>query len=196
MKKIFQPGCFEGKTSLIPKTGEFPSDNQRPITCLNTMYKWFTACLLVPTDKHLDEYDLMEGAQRGARAGCSGTVDNLLIDRTVALDSYRRRRNLSMAWIDVKKAYDSVDHGWLNGVLLLHRFPVWLCSVIGKLCKSWNTKVVVNTRTGWETSEPIKFNKGLPQGDALCPTVHRMLEPSSLEDQCYRGIQIVQTHQC
>ena len=29
----------EGKTSLIPKPGEFTSDNQRPITCLNTMYK-------------------------------------------------------------------------------------------------------------------------------------------------------------
>ena len=29
----------EGKTSLIPKSGEFTSDNQRPITCLNTMYK-------------------------------------------------------------------------------------------------------------------------------------------------------------
>ena len=111
----------------------------------------------------------MERAQRGARAGCSGTVDNLLIDRTVALDCYRRRRNLSMAWIDVKKAYDAVDRGWLNGVLMLHRFPGWLCRVIGKLCKSWNTKVVVNTRKGWEISKPLRFNKGLPQGDALCP---------------------------
>ena len=133
------------------------------------MHKWFTSCLLVPTDKHLYEYDLMERAQRGARAGCSGTVDNLLIDRTVALDCYRRRRNLSMAWIDVKKAYDAVDRGWLNGVLMLHRFPGWLCRVIGKLCKSWNTKVVVNTRKGWEISKPLRFNKGLPQGDALCP---------------------------
>ena len=70
-----------------------------------------------------------------------------------------------MAWIDVKKAYDSVDHGWLNGVLMLHRFPFWLCRVI---CKRY-TKIVVNTRKGWETSEPIRFNKGLPQGDALCP---------------------------
>ena len=45
----------EGKTSLIPKPGEFSSDNHRPITCLNTMYKWYTSCLLVPTDKHLDD---------------------------------------------------------------------------------------------------------------------------------------------
>ena len=88
------------------------------------MYKWFTSCLLVQTDQHLDEYNLMECAQRGARVGCGGMVDNLLIDRTVTLDCHWGRRNLSMAWIDVKKAYDSVDHGWLNGVMLLHRFPV------------------------------------------------------------------------
>lgn len=53
----------EGKTSLIPKPGKFSSDNQRPITCLNTIYKWYTSCLLVPTDKHLNHYELMEGAK-------------------------------------------------------------------------------------------------------------------------------------
>ena len=56
----------------------------------------------------------MDGAQRGARAGCSGSNYRQFIDcRTVTLDCHRRKGNLSMAWIDVKKAYDSVDHGWL-----------------------------------------------------------------------------------
>jgi len=70
----------------------------------------------------------MEGSQRGAKKGCSGTVDNLLIDRPVTLDCQRRRRNLSMAWIDVKKAYDSVDHGWLCEMMVvvvsMSRLPV------------------------------------------------------------------------
>ena len=66
---------------------------------------------IIPTDHHPAAHALMEGTQRGARAECSGTVDNLLIDRIVTFDCYRRRRNLSVAWIDVKKAYDSVDHG-------------------------------------------------------------------------------------
>ena len=80
----------EGKTLLIPIPGEFSSDNQRPITCLNTIYKWYTLCLLVPIDKRLNHYELMEGAQRGALAGCSGTVENLLIDRMVTLDCHMR----------------------------------------------------------------------------------------------------------
>ena len=81
------PECFsEGKTSLIPKEGEFLSENQGPITCLNNMYKWFTSCLLAPMDQHLDYYGLMEGQQRGAKSGCFGTMDNLLTDRAVMLD--------------------------------------------------------------------------------------------------------------
>ena len=31
----------QGKTSLIPKPSAFSSDNTRPITCLNTIYKWY-----------------------------------------------------------------------------------------------------------------------------------------------------------
>ena len=32
----------EGKTTLPPKPREFTSYNQRPITCVNTLYKWKT----------------------------------------------------------------------------------------------------------------------------------------------------------
>ena len=66
------------------------------IPCLNTMYKWYSSCLLVPTDKHLDDYVLMEGAQRGARVGCSGTMDNLLVDRMVTQDCHRKKRKKPM----------------------------------------------------------------------------------------------------
>lgn len=115
----------------------------------------------------------MEGAQRGARAGCSGTVDNLLIDRAVTLDCHRRKRNLGMGWIDVKKAYDSIDHGWLEEMTLLHRFRDWVCSTVQSLLRSWNTRIVVTTRKGREVSETIMFRKGLSQGDALCPRLSR-----------------------
>ncbi|PFX29473.1 Retrovirus-related Pol polyprotein from type-1 retrotransposable element R2 [Stylophora pistillata] len=165
----YPPWFSEGKTTLLPKPGKFTSDNQRPITCLNTPYKWFTSCLLGPANQHLETHGLMDGAQRGARAGCCGTIDNLMIDRVVTLDCHSRKRNLSMAWIDVKKAYDSVDHGWLEEMKSLHRLPIWLSRTVEKLRKSWNTRVVATTKLGREKSEPIKFLKGLPQDDALCP---------------------------
>ena len=159
----------EGKSSLIPKLGEFSSQNHRPITCLNNLYKWYTSCLLKPTDNHLNKYGLMQGDQRGAKEGCAGTVDNLLIDRMVCQDSQRGQRNVSMAWIDVRKAYDSVDHSWLLEMFSSHRFPLWLLRTIQKLTISWNTRISVRTKNGYETSEVIMFKRGLPQGDALCP---------------------------
>ena len=64
-------------------------------------------------DQHLEHYGLMEGQQRGAKSGCFSTMDNLLIDRAVMLDCQTGKRNLSMALIDVCKAFDSVDHDWL-----------------------------------------------------------------------------------
>ena len=57
-------------------------------------------------------------------------------------DAQRRKRNLSMAWIDVAKAYDSVDHGWLSEMFTLHRFPIWFAKVMEKLANSWNTRII------------------------------------------------------
>ena len=72
----------------------------------------------------------MQREHRGARGNCSGTVDNLLIDGMVCEDAQRGKRNLSMAWIDVAKAYDSVDHDWLFEMFTLHRFPIWFAKVM------------------------------------------------------------------
>ena len=64
----------QGKTSLIPKRGVFSSDNTRPITCLNTIYKWYPSCLLGPTDEHLKKYGLMQGINVARMKGVVGLV--------------------------------------------------------------------------------------------------------------------------
>ena len=50
-----------------------------------------------------------------------------------------------------------------------YRFPKWICEVVGKFCDSWNTKVAANNTKGNELRPPIRSNRGLPRGDALCP---------------------------
>lgn len=149
---------------------------------------WFTSCLLSPMDKHLEEYDLLEGEQRGAKPRCRGTTDNLLVDRMVCHDSRNSRKNVSMAWIDVRKAFDSVSHEWLLEMMFLHKFPSWLCNTIKRLGQSWNTKITVRTRQGMETSDVIHFNKGLPQSDALCPRLFKLcLNPVSWKLKASEG---------
>ena len=111
----------------------------------------------------------MQGEQRVVKENCCGTFDNLMIDRMVCQDSQRGKRNVSMAWIDVHKAYDSVDHQRLKDMLSLHRFPRWIGNVVARLSAKWNTRITVRTKKGVEISEIIYFNRGQPQGDALCP---------------------------
>ena len=74
-----------------------------------------------------------------------------------------------MAWVDVAKAYDSIDHQWLDEMMILHRFPTWLRNVTSKLSASWNTRIQGKTDKGAGTSDVIRFRSGLPLGDALCP---------------------------
>ena len=104
-----------GRTTLIPKPGSFTSDNQRPITCINTIYKWFTSCLLEPMNHHLETYKLMEIEQRGAKVGCSGTMNNLLIDRMVTEDCHQQRETLAwLGWILRKHVILLTMNGWMR----------------------------------------------------------------------------------
>ena len=110
-----------GRTTLIPKPGELSETNQRPITCTNIVYKWLTSLILKSLTDHLYQSQLMQADQRGAKAKCSGTVYNLLIDDMVLRDDRTNRRNRSCAWIDVRKAFDSVSHSWIKEMLIVHR---------------------------------------------------------------------------
>ena len=49
----------------------------------------------------------------GCRKGSRGTNDLLYIDRAVIKEVKSRNKNLAMAWIDYKKAYDVVPHSWI-----------------------------------------------------------------------------------
>ena len=76
----------------------------------------------------------------------SGTTDNLLIDDMVVRDAQINKRNLSCAWIDVTKAFDSVSHSWLVYALRIHRIPTKLQTIIISIIEKWNVRIKVMTR--------------------------------------------------
>ena len=59
---------------------------------------------------HLDEENLLPEEQKGYRKGSRGTNNLLYIDQAVIKEVKSRNKNLAMAWIDYKKAYDMVRH--------------------------------------------------------------------------------------
>ena len=106
-------------------------------------------------------------------------------------DSQRGRRNISMAWIDVSKAYDSVSHNWLREMLPLHRFLQWIGNLMEMLSAKWITIISVRTRQGTELSARILFGRGLPQGDALCPKLFNLcMNPIAWKLQASEGYRL------
>ena len=67
--------------------------------------------------RHLNQQKLLAEEQKGCRKRSRGTNDLLYIDRTVIREVKSWKKNLAMAWIDYKKAYEKVPHLWIKECL-------------------------------------------------------------------------------
>ena len=54
---------------------------------------------------YLEREKSLPEEQKGCKRGSRGTKDQLLIDKTALNDCKKRHTNLSMAWIEYRKAY-------------------------------------------------------------------------------------------
>lgn len=115
------PGWFvEGRTVLIPKEGcVWKLDQYQPITCLNTGYKLFTAGITTLLQQHVDEHSILLAEQKALHQGRCGCLNALVVDSMVIEEAHSRKKGLPVAWIDYRKSYDRVSHGWLSIAILV-----------------------------------------------------------------------------
>ncbi|KAG6459255.1 hypothetical protein O3G_MSEX011287 [Manduca sexta] len=160
-----------GVTHLLFKSGcTTDPKNYRPITCLPTIYKPLTSILRYKITNHFTTNNILFPGQTGCKIGSRGTKELLLIDMTICQQARHNRQNLSAAWIDYKKAYDSVPHTWLLRVLNLYKVGTNLCNLLGSCMGQWTT--VLRYPGGLipaECDEPIRIKRGIFQGDSLSP---------------------------
>ena len=116
-------------------------------------------------------HDLIQLDQRGGKARSLGSIDNLFIDKAILEDCINNHKNLSCAWYDVRKAYDSVSHQWILKCPEIHRVPKNLCDFIQRLIISRNITSEVRTDKGLELIGPIDILRGILQGDSFCVTL-------------------------
>ena len=76
------------------------------------MWKLLTGVIADQIYEHLHQEKLLPKEQKRCRKGSRGTNDLLYIDRAVIKEVKSRNKNLAVAWIDYKKAYDMVPHSW------------------------------------------------------------------------------------
>ena len=58
----------------------------------------------------MEEHNLFPIEQKVCRKGSHGCEDQLLINKMVLENTKAKHCNLSTAWIDYKKAFDSMSH--------------------------------------------------------------------------------------
>ena len=103
-----------GATNLLPEKEEsWISKNYRPIECLPTTFRILTSIITDRLYSHLEKEAIMTPEQRGRKKDCYGCKDQLMINNTILDNCKKKKKNLSTAWIDYKKAFDSVPHSWI-----------------------------------------------------------------------------------
>src|SRR6185436_14231422 len=90
------------------RTKQLPSNNMSPNNLQATNIHNSRINSRLPRSK----WSLPERT-KGNRRKSRGTKDQLLIDKLIMQNCKRRKSNLHVAWIDYKKAFDSLPHSWI-----------------------------------------------------------------------------------
>jgi hypothetical protein len=106
-----------GITYLLPKSRGYEDlSKYRPITCLCTIYKIYTACIAEKIYKHLETNKLLAEEQKGCIKNSQGCKEQLIIDLVVLEQVHIYNHNLYTAYIDYHKVFDSVPPSRLTYV--------------------------------------------------------------------------------
>ena len=156
----------KGKITLIQKDPSkgTAQNKYRPITCLPMTWKILTAQIREEMYYSLISYGLFPHEQKGCCKGSSGTADLLYIDKHILNESKNRRKNLAMAWIDCKKAYDMVPQSSIINCLKMYKISHETINFIEKKHENWRVEL---TAGGGKGLTEKKIQRGIFQGNAL-----------------------------
>ena len=141
------------------------ADNYRPITCLPLMWKLLTGVIAEEMYNYLERENFFPEEQKGCKRGSRGTKDQLLIDKTVLKDCKKGHINLSMTWIDYRKAYDLAPHSWVNEYMKMFGIAEDLRTFLQKSMQQWRLSLTAN---GEDLGE-VNVKRGIFQEDSLSP---------------------------
>ena len=129
------------------------------------MWKLLTGVIADQIYAHLDQEKLLPEEQKGHRKGSRGTNDLLYIDRAVIKEVKSRNKNLAVAWIDYKKAYDMVPHLSIIECLDLFGVAKNIKSLLVNSMEKWKVMLC----SGNSELGEVEIKSGIFQGDSLSP---------------------------
>ena len=108
---------------------------------------------------------MLPDEQKGCCNGFRGTAELLYIDQHILNENKTRWKNLAMAWIDYKKAYDMVPQSWIINHFKMYKISHEVINFIDKTMNTWR----VGLTAGVKSLAEAKIQRGIFQGDALSP---------------------------
>ena len=163
----------KGNTTLIKKDpckGTVPN-NYRPTTCLPMMWKIQTAQIRGKIYYSLTSHELFPDELKGCRKGSRGTAELLFIDQHILNESKTRRKNLAMARIDYKKAYDMLPQRWILHSLNMYKISHEIINFIEQIMKTWRVELTAGGRSIAETKIALTIHNS---HDATEPHTQKM----------------------
>lgn len=161
------PGALlKARTVLIPKKSNITSPGElRPITISNGLSRLFTKILSTRIKDSLE----LDPRQRGFQPidGCmqnSTILDLILVSRRESV------RGVHMASVDLQKAFDSIAHEALLGVLEYAELPALFVKLVHSMYLQAGT--VLQYSDG--CSDLIHPTRGVRQGDPLSPLLFNL----------------------
>ena len=158
------------KTVPIYKKG--PTDdfgNFRPISLLSTTYKIFSGVL---NDRLCDtaiNCQWLSHEQKGFLPGVNGVAEHTQLLQSAIEHSKERNRCLVITWLDLRNAFGSIPHGYLQQMFESLPIPGHLRKIMLAIYANNVMSFIVND----EVIE-VRPTAGVRQGDALSTTVFNL----------------------
>ena len=154
---------LKGNIIPVPKKGDLTSaSNYRGITLTPIAAKIFNKLLLNRIVPALDP--LLRKNQNGFRRGRS-TIAQILAIRRILEEMRRLNKEITLCFVDFRKAFDSISRDTMFEILHLYGIPAPIVKAIQLLYI--NTSATIITPDG--ETESFNITAGVLQGDTLAP---------------------------
>lgn len=163
----YVPSLFKkARSVLIFKKGhEEDLSNWRPITICSLLRRIIERSL----DTLLKKYVEFSEHQRGFTRS-PGCIMNTALLRTVLQSAKSAKRNCTVVFLDIRKAFDNVGHSHLRNTLSSSSLPIKLSELIFNLQENCTTSFQIENKR----SQCISFKRGVMQGSPLSPSLYNL----------------------
>ena len=170
-------GWRSSVTTMLHKKGDKTDPmNYRPITLLNCAYKVYSSIQTDRLNHWINEHHIINENQFGFRTG-RDTSDAALRLFACISNAMSTNKWLHIIFLDIAKAYDSVQHWALRQTLHTYGLSKEDVHLIMDMVTGYSTKLMMSEGT----TDNIDITAGLRQGDGLSPILYSLFLNPLLE---------------